>query len=103
VFLVSSAFSNGGVGIWSTHYIANRALTLYNGEPELQLEYDAGYTVLSFFMPVGVLLSAYTIIGAVQSPRFWRLILAGTFSGVAVCGMHYLVPNSSYTINLRGN
>jgi NO-binding membrane sensor protein with MHYT domain len=82
----------GGVAIWSMHYIGNRAIILYNGEESLQLEYAAGYTVLSFFMPVGVLLSAYATIGAVETPQFWRLLVGGTFGGAAICGMHYLVP-----------
>jgi len=81
----------GGVSIWSMHYIGNRAIVLYNGEAGWQLNYGAGYTILSFFLPVVVLLLAYAIIGAVETPRYWRLILGGTFAGAAVCGMHYLV------------
>jgi NO-binding membrane sensor protein with MHYT domain len=73
------------------HYIGNRAITLYGGEPGLQLSYGAGFTIVSFFLPVVVLLLAYAVIGAVDTPRFWRLLVGGTFAGAAICGMHYLV------------
>src|SRR5271170_6560584 len=92
--LVSSAFSMGGVAIWCMHYIGNRAIVLYGGQNRLQLSYSAGFTVLSFFIPVIVLLLAYIIIGAVENPAIWRLLVGGTFAGAAICGMHYLVCTS---------
>lgn len=88
---MSSAFSMGGVAIWCMHYIGNRAIVLYAGQPRLQLSYSAGFTVLSFFMPVIVLLLAYIIIGGVENPAVWRLLVGGTVAGAAICGMHYLV------------
>jgi NO-binding membrane sensor protein with MHYT domain len=88
---VSSAFSMGGVAIWCMHYIGNRAIVLYGGQNRLQLSYSAGFTVLSFFMPVVVLLLAYIVIGGVENPAIWRLLVGGTFAGAAICGMHYLV------------
>lgn len=81
----------GCVAIWSMHYIGNRAIILYNDEPGLQLSYGAGFTVLSLFVPVIVLLLAYAIIGGAENPRVWRLLVSGTFAGAAICGMHYLV------------
>lgn len=86
----------GGVSIWCMHYIGNRAITLYGGQRGLQLSYGAGYTVLSFFMPVIVLLLAYVSIGGVENARTWRLAIGGTFAGAAICGMHYLVKNLYY-------
>lgn len=88
---MSSAFSMGGVAIWCMHYIGNRAIVLYGGQSRLQLSYGAGFTVLSFFMPVIVLLLAYIVIGGVENPAIWRLLVGGTFAGAAICGMHYLV------------
>jgi NO-binding membrane sensor protein with MHYT domain len=88
---VSSAFSMGGVAIWSMHYIGNRGITLYGGESGLQLSYSAGYTTLSFFIPILVLLFAYAVIGGGENPRLWRLLFGGTFGGAAICGMHYFV------------
>lgn len=96
VLLVSSAFSMGGVSIWCMHYIGNRAITLYEGQRGLQLSYGAGFTVLSFFMPVVVLLLAYVIIGGVENARIWRLAIGGTVAGAAICGMHYLVNDVYY-------
>jgi NO-binding membrane sensor protein with MHYT domain len=83
----------GGVAIWSMHYIGNRAIILYGDQKGLQLSYAAGFTVLSFFMPVLVLLLSYAIIGGVENPPIWRLLVGGTFGGAAICGMHYLVPD----------
>lgn len=82
----------GGVAIWCMHYIGNRAIVLYDGQAGLQLSYSAGFTVLSFFIPIIVLLLAYVIIGGVENPKIWRLLVGGTFAGAAICGMHYLVP-----------
>ena len=101
---MSSAFSMGGVAIWCMHYIGNRAIVLYGGQPRLQLSYSAGFTVLSFFMPVIVLLLAYIIIGGVENPAIWRLLVGGTVAGAAICGMHYLVHTSlSDLANNRDN
>ena len=77
------------------HYIGNRAIVLYGGQARLQLSYSAGFTVLSFFMPVIVLLLAYIIIGGVENPAIWRLLVGGTVAGAAICGMHYLVQHPS--------
>jgi len=78
------------------HYIGNHAIVLYGGQSVLQLSYGAGFTVLSFFMPVVVLLLAYIVIGGVEHPAIWRLLVGGTFAGAAICGMHYLVPSVFY-------
>lgn len=81
----------GGVSIWSMHYIGNRAIVLYGGVSGLQLSYGAGFTVLSLFMPIIVLLLACVVVGSSDRPTLWRFILAGTFGSAAICGMHYLV------------
>jgi NO-binding membrane sensor protein with MHYT domain len=91
ILLISSAFSMGGVAIWSMHYIGNRGVVLFKGESELQLSYSAGFTITSFFIPIIVLLIAYVVIGGGEHPRLWRLAFGGTFAGAAICGMHYLV------------
>jgi NO-binding membrane sensor protein with MHYT domain len=81
----------GGVSIWSMHYIGNRAIVLYGGASGLQLSYGAGFTVLSLFIPIIVLLLACLVVGSSDKPTLWRFILAGTFGSAAICGMHYLV------------
>jgi NO-binding membrane sensor protein with MHYT domain len=76
------------------HYIGNRATLLLNGEAELQIAYSAGVTVASFFVPIFVLLIAFFVVtGASTSGNqisWWRVSTAGTLSGSAICGMHYL-------------
>lgn len=88
----------GGVAIWSMHYIGNRGVILFGGEPELQLSYGAGFTITSFFIPIVVLLIAYAVIGGGDKIQFWRLIFGGTFAGTAICGMHYLVSKRTVEV-----
>ncbi|KAH6844491.1 hypothetical protein B0I37DRAFT_313036 [Chaetomium sp. MPI-CAGE-AT-0009] len=94
LLLFGAAITMGGVAIWSMHYIGNRATTLLNGEPNLQIAYSVGVTVASFFVPIFVLLVAFFVVtGASNSGNrvsWWRVTTAGTLSGGAICGMHYL-------------
>jgi len=94
--LISAAVSMGGVAIWSMHYIGNRAIVLYGGVDGLQLSYGAGYTVLSLFIPILVLLLACVVVGSAEKPTLWRFILAGTCGSAAICGMHYLVVKTLF-------
>lgn len=43
----------------SQHFIGNRAIDLASGEAELQIAYSSGFTALSFFVPILVLLAAF--------------------------------------------
>ena len=65
-----------------------------NGEPELQIAYSVGVTVASFFVPIVVLLVAFFVVtGNTTSSNqisWWRVVVSGTLSGGAICGMHYL-------------
>ncbi|CAG1994736.1 unnamed protein product [Fusarium graminearum] len=90
VVLVSSAITMGGISIWSMHFIGNQALTLGQGEAEMQVDYSVGITVLSFCMPVVFLLAAFYAIGISNGIAWWRVITAGILCGSAICGMHYL-------------
>ncbi|EAQ91785.1 hypothetical protein CHGG_00020 [Chaetomium globosum CBS 148.51] len=89
-----AAITMGGVAIWSMHYIGNRATTLLNGEPALQIAYSVGVTVASFFVPIFVLLVAFFVVTGTSNSSnkisWWRVTTAGTLSGGAICGMHYL-------------
>lgn len=80
----------GGVSIWSMHIIGNRAITLDNGEAELQIAYSTGLTTLSFFLPIILLFFAFTAVGINDEISYYRLVLGGTITGLGVCGMHYL-------------
>lgn len=81
----------GGSGIWSMHFIANRAIVIGDGDPEKQIVYSPGFTALSVFLPVIVLGGAFYFLGTNRSrARPIYLILAGVLTGTAVCGMHYV-------------
>ncbi|KAK4038646.1 hypothetical protein C8A01DRAFT_47780 [Parachaetomium inaequale] len=94
LLLLGAAITMGGVSIWSMHYIGNRATTLLDGEPGLQIAYSVGVTVASFFVPIFVLLVAFFVVTGTSSSgnriSWWRVTTAGTLSGGAICGMHYL-------------
>ncbi|KAH7018850.1 hypothetical protein EDB80DRAFT_818840 [Ilyonectria destructans] len=90
LLLGGAAISMQGIAIWSMHFIANRAITLLNGEPDLQIVYSARTTAASFFVPIVVLLLAFLAVNINEDVRWWRVCLAGLLSGGAICGMHYL-------------
>ncbi|CCT68010.1 uncharacterized protein FFUJ_06762 [Fusarium fujikuroi IMI 58289] len=94
LILCSSAITMGGIAIWCMHFIGNIALTLAEGEAEMQIVYSSGMTVLSFCMPVFVLLGAFYAIGISNRIAWWRVITAGILCGCAICGMHYLANAS---------
>jgi NO-binding membrane sensor protein with MHYT domain len=72
------------------HFIGNRAIVLGDGQPQLQIVYSAGFTIISFFMPVIVVLLAFASVGSFDTINTTRVILGGALTGFAVCGMHYL-------------
>lgn len=72
------------------HFVGNQALILADGETEMQIAYSSGITVLSFCLPVLVLLAAFYAIGITSRIAWWRVITAGVLCGSAICGMHYL-------------
>lgn len=80
----------GGISIWSMHYIGNRAIDIGDGDPQLQIAYSSGFTALSFFMPIIVLLAAFVAIGTNEKVSWWRVGVGGSLAGAAICGMHYL-------------
>ncbi|KAM5357827.1 hypothetical protein ACJZ2D_015870 [Fusarium nematophilum] len=90
LLLVSSAVTMGGVSIWCMHFIGNRAIDLADGEAEMQVAYSSGFTAISFFVPILVLLAAFVAVGTNNAVSWWRLIAGGILCGTAVCGMHYL-------------
>ncbi|CAK7266597.1 hypothetical protein SEPCBS57363_002173 [Sporothrix epigloea] len=90
LLLASAAVTMGGISIWSMHYIGNRAIDIANGEPELQIAYSSGFTALSFFVPILVLLAAFVATGTNNSVEWWRVAVGGSMSGMAICGMHYI-------------
>ena len=81
----------GGIGIWCMHYVANRAIVLLDATgADGQISYNPGYTTLSFFVPIAVLLAAFSLLGTNETISKTRIGFGGALAGLAICGMHYL-------------
>lgn len=80
----------GGIAIWSMHFIGNRAIVLENGEPELQIVYNPGVTAASFFLPILALIVPLCAAGISENVSRISIVISGTLTGFAICGMHYL-------------
>lgn len=72
------------------HYIGNRATVLGDGHLAIQIAYSQGFTALSFFVPIVVLLAAFMAVGSSDKISMIRLPVGGALAGLAICGMHYL-------------
>ena len=79
----------GAVAIWCMHYIGNRAIQMLNGEPGLQIEYSARYTVGSFFLPICVVGLAFYYFNQSEMVSIFGTVIGGLIIGLAVCGMYY--------------
>ncbi|KAF5657362.1 signaling ykoW [Fusarium heterosporum] len=77
------AITMGGVSIWCMHFIGNRAIDLADGQPELQVAYSSGFTAVSFFVPILVLLAAFIAVGTNNVVSWWRLVAGGALCGTA--------------------
>ncbi|KAL8884088.1 MAG: hypothetical protein Q9215_007786 [Flavoplaca cf. flavocitrina] len=88
--LLAAAVSMGAVAIWAMHFIGNRAITMLDGQPELQIQYSAGYTGGSFFLPICVVSIAFYLLSLPEEVQIIRIAVVGILTGAAVCGMHYL-------------
>ncbi|CZR66694.1 related to MHYT domain signalling protein [Phialocephala subalpina] len=88
--LFGSSISMGGIAIWCMHYISNRAIVLGDGQAAMQISYSSGFTTLSFFVPILVLLAAFTTVGSEDQVSNVRVAIGGVLAGLAICGMHYL-------------
>ena len=80
----------GGSGIWAMHFIGNQAIVLDKGDLSRQILYSSGFTALSFFLPILVLLKAFYFLGSTSKAKTLFIVLAGILTGTAVCGMHYI-------------
>lgn len=88
--LIASSISMGGAAIWCMHYIGNRAIVLGDGQTVLQISYNPGFTALSFFVPILVLLAAFIALGSDDRVSIFRVSMGASLAGSAICGMHYL-------------
>jgi NO-binding membrane sensor protein with MHYT domain len=90
IILTGASVSMGGISIWCMHFIGNRAIILGDGSSNMQISYGAGFTSLSFFLPIMVLFLAFVAVGINEEIHIIRLIAGGTLAGLGICGMHYL-------------
>ncbi|KAI9734924.1 MAG: hypothetical protein M1834_002004 [Cirrosporium novae-zelandiae] len=102
VLLMGSAFSMASLAIWSMHMFGNQAVEM---NAPIQLQYNVGYMMASFCIPVGCALAAFAFTTRIEKPGYsvggclgigpklssW-IILFGCGTGVAagICGMHYI-------------
>jgi NO-binding membrane sensor protein with MHYT domain len=103
--LVSSCICMGSVGIWSMHFIGNRAIEILSeNEAGTQILYSGGCTAASFFLPIVVLLVAFYLLGVVDRGNWYFIGFSALLTGTAVCGMHYVgqLGISNYSINYSG-
>ena len=71
------------------HFIGNRAIQINHGNG--QIGYNSGFTAISFFLPIGVLLAAFYLLAVTSSKAGgFFLAISGFLTGTAVCGMHYV-------------
>lgn len=93
----------GGIAIWSMYFIGNRAIELYDGTADLQIAYSPGFTALSFFVPIIVLILAFSIMGSNQNLSLRRVVPGSLVVGGAIVGMHYIgqAGISNYSVSYR--
>jgi NO-binding membrane sensor protein with MHYT domain len=70
------------------YFIGNRAVELQNGNA--QIGYSSGYTAISFFLPIVVLLAAFYLLAVTSTAGYYFLVTSAFLTGTAVCGMHYV-------------
>lgn len=80
----------GGIGIWSMHFIGNRAILLGDGTDAEQISYNIPFTMVSLVLPIIVLSTAFYAISFEEKPGVIRLLCGGFLTGAAVCAMHYI-------------
>jgi NO-binding membrane sensor protein with MHYT domain len=72
------------------HFIGNRAIVMAEGQTDMQIVYNTGFTSVSFFLPIVVLSGAFYLLGATDRINRYYIALAGILMGVAVGSMHYV-------------
>lgn len=80
----------GGIGIWCMHFIGNRAIVMAEGQPDMQIVYNTGFTSVSFFLPIVVLSGAFYLLGVTDRINRYYIAFAGLLMGVAISAMHYV-------------
>jgi NO-binding membrane sensor protein with MHYT domain len=84
-WLVLAAISIGGIGIWLMHFIG----MLGFATPGMPVRYDVGITALSAVIAIVAVFCGLLVFGVRSRFAWWRLLLGGSVTGVAVTLMHY--------------
>lgn len=94
-WLVLAALSIGGVGIWLVHFIG----MLGFATPGLPIRYDILRTLLSAALAVVAVFAGLLVFGVRKNFALWRLLVAGTVTGLAVNLMHF---TGMWAVNVKG-
>jgi len=94
-WLVLAALSIGGVGIWLMHFVG----MLGFATPGLPIRYDIARTFLSAVLAVAAVFGGLMVFGVQKRSSLWRLLVAGTITGLAVNLMHY---TGMWAVNVKG-
>lgn len=84
-WLALASVSIGGIGIWLMHFIA----MLGFATPGMAVRYDVTSTALSAVLSILAVFVGLLVFGARSRFAWWRLLLGGTVTGLAVSLMHY--------------
>ncbi|KAI9806178.1 MAG: hypothetical protein M1825_006293 [Sarcosagium campestre] len=90
ILLVGASVLMGSVALWSSYYVAARAMIFGDGEAETQRLYGPVFAVLSFFAPILILLPAFLAVGSNEKVGALRVIIGGASVALAACTQHYI-------------
>ncbi len=88
----------GGVSIWSMHFVGQRSVVIADGQLELQIVYSGGFTALSFFVPIVVLLAAFVAIGSNNEISWGRVAIGGAIAGGAIVRPTHLLGSPCHGV-----
>lgn len=84
-WLALASLAIGGIGIWLMHFIA----MLGFATPGMPVRYDVSHTIVSAVLSIVAVFVGLLVFGARSRFAWWRLLLGGTVTGLAVSLMHY--------------
>lgn len=94
-WLVLAALSIGGIGVWLMHFIG----MLGFATPGLPIRYDVARTLLSALLAVVAVFGGLLVFGVQKGAALWRLLVAGTVTGLAINLMHF---TGMWAVNVKG-
>jgi NO-binding membrane sensor protein with MHYT domain len=95
-WLALAAVSIGGVGIWVMHFIAMLGFET----PGMPVRYDIPRTILSAVLSIAAVFLGLLVVGVNARFTWWRLLLGGLITGLAVNLMHY---TGMWALQIKGS